>query len=164
MDKKAGEYITAYKKQLAKGELQIAYNILFKCVMRLKTHCEKTFSKDYSFGNISPGYMNFTYFPFFNEYLRKEKLRFGIVLNHSEMRFEIWLMGQNSEIQIKYWNLLKTSFGNQARIDMPKYSVLEVILVDNPDFDDVDKLIAKINDKAICVSEEILNHLKALSY
>ena len=162
MDKKNNEYITAYKKQLSKGEIQIAYNILLKCVMRLKAHCEKTFPQGYSFGNVSPGYMDFTYFPFFNEYLRKEKLRFGIVLNHSETKFEFWLMGQNSEIQTKYWNLLKESFWNQERADMPKYSVLEVILADNPDFDDMDTLTTKVAEKAVCVSEEILNYLKTL--
>ena len=163
MDKRNSEYIAIYKKQLTKGEIQVAYNILIKSVMRLKVLCEKTFPKSYSFGNISRGYMDFTYFPFFNEYLRKEKLRFGIVLNHSEMRFELWLMGQNSEIQIKYWNLLKSSLWNQEHIDMPKYSVLEVVLMDNPDFDDMDTLITKVTEKAVCVSEEILNHLKTLS-
>jgi len=163
MDKRNSEYIAAYKRQLSKGEVQVAYNILLKYVMRLKVHCEKTFSDGYSFGNVSPGYMDFTYFPFFNEYLRKEKLRFGIVLNHSKMRFELWLMGQNSEIQTKYWNLLKASFWNQERIQMPKYSVLEVILIDNPDFDDMDTLTTKVTEKAVCVSEEILKHLKTLS-
>ena len=163
MDKKTSEYITAYKKQLAKGEVQIAYNILLKYVMHLKAHCEKAFPEGYSFGNVSPGYMDFTYFPFFNEYLRKEKLRFGIVLNHSDMRFELWLMGQNSEIQTRYWNLLKTSFWNQERIHMPKYSILEVILADSPNFDDMDNLTTKVAEKAVCVSEEILNHLKTLS-
>ena len=163
MDKRNSEYIAAYKKQLSEGEVQVAYNILLKYVMRLKVHCEKAFFEGYSFGNVSPGYMDFTYFPFFNAYLRKEKLRFGIVLNHSEMRFELWLMGQNSGIQTKYWNLLKSSFWNQERIHMPQYSVLEVTLVDNPDFDDMDTLATRVTEKARCVSEEILAHLKTLS-
>ena len=164
MDKRNSEYIAAYKRQLSKGEIQVAYNILLKYVMRLKVHCEKAFPEGYSFGSVSPGYLDFTYFPFFNEYLRKEKLRFGIVLNHSEMRFELWLMGQNSEIQTRHWNLLKASFWNQERTHMPKYSVLEVILADNPDFDDMDTLTAKVTEKAVHISDEILNHLKTLTH
>ena len=160
MDKRNSEYIADYKKLLSKGEVQVAYTILLKYVMHLKAHCEKAFPEGYTFGNVSPGYMDFTYFPFFNEYLRKEKLRFGIVLNHSEMRFELWLMGQNSEIHEKYWNLLKTSFWNQKRTDMPIYAVLEVILMDNPDFDDMDALTVRVTEEAICATEEILNYLK----
>ena len=160
MNKKSNELIAVYKKQLELGEIQVAYSFLLKYVMHLKAHCEKNFPKNYSFGNVSPGYMDFTYFPFFDDFLRKEKLRFGIVLNHTEMRFELWLMGQNAETQAKYWNLLKTSPWNLERISMPKYSVLEVILIDNPNFDDLDSLTMGINEKAICVSKEILNHLK----
>jgi len=159
MDKGINSLISTYQEQIRKGDIQETYAFLLKYVMRLKAHCEKTFSEGYSFGNVSPGYMDFTYFPFFNEYLRKEKLRFGIVLNHSEMRFEFWLMGQNSETQKKYWNLMKESFWNQERIDMPKYAVLEVVLVDKPNFDDLDTLTTKITEEAVCASEEILNYL-----
>jgi len=162
MDKKASEYIAIYKEQLAKGEIQAAYNILLKYIMHLKTYCKKTFPENYSFGNISSGRMDFTYFPFFDDYLRKEKLRFGIMLNHCEMRFELWLMGQNAEIQTRYWNLLKQSPWNQHRIDMPKYSVIEMVLVETPDFDNVAALTAEISTKALCFSEEIIGHLKTL--
>lgn len=45
-------------------------------------------------GNISSGYMDYSYFPFTTtDFLRTHKLRFGAVLNHPQMRFELWLMG-----------------------------------------------------------------------
>lgn len=50
--------------------------------------------EQYSTGNISFGYLYYTYFPFFNYYLRKLKLRFGIVLKHRKMQFELWLIGK----------------------------------------------------------------------
>lgn len=59
------------------------------------------FPKDYKTGNISFGYLDYTYFAFFNQYLRDQKLRFGIVLNHEKLQFELWLMGQNADIQKK---------------------------------------------------------------
>lgn len=161
MEKKRSSYISVYKKHLEAGEIQIAYEALVKYVMSLKAHCEKVFANQYSFGNVSPGYLDFTYFPFFDDYLRSEKLRFGIVLNHREMRFELWLMGQNAEIQKKYWALLKDSPWNQHRTTMPKYSVLEAVLVELPDFDHLDDLTLKIEQTAASISNEILEYMKA---
>ena len=46
MDKKACDYIAIYKEQLKKGEIQVAYNILLKYVMHLKSYCEKTFPEN----------------------------------------------------------------------------------------------------------------------
>lgn len=138
MGKSMNEYVALYKAQLEGGNIQIAYERLVKYIMTLRAHIDKNTA--YQVGNVSPGYMDFTYFPFFNEYLRERKLRFGIVLNHREMRFELWLMGQNAEVQTKYWNLLKKTKWNCHLADMPRYSALETILEDKPDFDDLDAL------------------------
>ena len=104
MDNNINSRILRYKEQVNKSDIQRMYMFLLKYVMQVKASFEKAFSKEYSCGNVSPGYLDFSYFPFYNEYLRDKKLRFGIVLNHSEMRFELWLMGQNKEIQNRYWD------------------------------------------------------------
>jgi hypothetical protein len=158
------DYITAYKEQLARGDIQVAYRALLRFVMRLRAHCEKAFPTHYVCGNVSPGYMDFTYFPFFNDALRHKKLRFGIVLNHAEMRFELWLMGQNADVQAAYWAHLKTSVWNHGREKMPRYSVLEVVLVTHPDFEDAEALNAEISGKALRVAEEIIRYLEALPH
>ncbi|MBD8348259.1 MULTISPECIES: DUF7000 family protein [unclassified Dysgonomonas] len=158
--KNFSDYITVYKEQLQKEDIQKAYEGLVKYVMALKSHFSKRLSDEFLFGNISPGYMDFTYFPFFNDFLREQKLRFGIVLNHKKVRFELWLMGQNLEIQKNYWNLLKTSPWNKEQIAMPKYSVLEVILVENPDFNELDILTSKIEQEAIILVHEIIDYIK----
>lgn len=69
-------------------------------------------------------------------------------------------MGQNLEIQKNYWNLLKTSKWNKEQIAMPKYSVLEVILVENPDFNELDILTSKIEQEAIILVHEIIDYIK----
>lgn len=158
--KNFSEYVAVYKEQLQKEDIQKAYKGLVKYVMVLKSHFSKELSDKFLFGNISPGYMDFTYFPFFNDFLREQKLRFGIVLNHKKVRFELWLMGQNIEIQRNYWNLLKTSQWNKEQIAMPKYSVLEVILVENPDFNELDILTSKIEQEAIILVHEIIDYIK----
>ena len=158
MDKSMKECVAIYREQLQQGYIQVAYERLVKYVMVLRTHIEK--STDYQVGNVSPGYMDFTYFPFFNEYLRARKLRFGIVLNHEKMRFELWLMGQNAEVQAKYWNLLKATKWNSHLASMPKYSALETVVVDNPDFSDLDALAQFIQKAALEQIDPIMQFIQ----
>ena len=162
MDEKINSHIDDYKKQIQEGEITEAYSFLMKYLMQIKASCERTFPKNYFFGNVSPGYLDFSYFPFYNEYLRDKKLRFGIALNHSEMRFELWLMGQNKEIQNRYWNMLKTSTWNQGRITRPQYSELEIVLIDHPDFEKIDELTADIVKRAVDEADKIIAYLKKL--
>lgn len=159
MDKTLNEYISTYKKQLQDDDLQLAYEQLIKYVMTIKASFEKACSDKYACGNVSPGYMDFTYFPFFNVFLKSEKLRFGIVLNHKQTRFELWLMGQNAEVQKEYWAVLKDTEWNKNQPAKPKYSVLEIVLVEEPDFNNLEELTAEIIRKADAFSEKVINYI-----
>ena len=107
--------------------------------------------------------MDFSYFPFYDVFLKSENLRFGIVLNHKELRFELWLMGQNAEIQQRYWQKLKTAPWNEDRSTMPQYSVLASTLIENPDFDQLPQLSRQIAIKAANEAEHIVDYLKRLN-
>ena len=159
--KSLNDYIHIYKEQLEKGDIQQAYMGLLKYTMELKAHFSKEFSDEFSVGNISPGYMDFTYFPFFNEYLRDNKLRFGIVLNHKKIRFELWLMGQNEVIKNKYWDILKKSKWNKDRTMIPRYSVLEVVLIENPNFSNLNFLTQQIEKQIRPITNEIIEFIKS---
>nr|WP_243754724.1 hypothetical protein [Flavobacterium jejuense] len=78
------------------------------------------------------------------------------------MRFEIWLLGNTIPTQKKYWELLKNTKWNKDKTKMPKYSILETTLVENPDFNNLDKLTEQIETKMIRASDEILDYLKTL--
>lgn len=106
--------------------------------------------------------MDYTYFYYSNDYLKSKKLKLGLVLNHLEMRFEVWLLGNTISNQKKYWELLKTAKWNKGKTEMPRYSILEAILVENPDFNDLNALTELIETKMIKVSDEILDYLKKL--
>ena len=160
MSKKINSCISLYKEQINKSDIQKTYMFLLRYVMQVKTSFEKAFSKEYSCGYVSPGCMDYSYFSFTNDYLRSKKLRFGIVLNHNEMRFELWLLGQNKKIQDKYWNLLKTSPWNEGRTKKPQYAELEIVLVDNPDFENIDALTADIINRAVDEADKIIAYLK----
>ena len=157
MDKSTNDYVSIYHSALQKGDIQIAYGRLVKYVMALCAHFSKRTNS--LVWNVSPGYLDYTYFPFFNEFLREKKLRFGIVLNHLDMRFELWLMGQNAVVQSAFWARLKGARWNRHRLDMPKYAVLEAVLVDIPDFDDPERLTAMLELAALELADEILPYL-----
>ncbi|GGG09744.1 hypothetical protein GCM10011344_07950 [Dokdonia pacifica] len=154
------KYVSIYKDQLKKGDILIAYNELVKFVMKLRSECIKKFSDQYSFAGILHGYMDYTYFYYSNEFLKSKKLKFGLVLNHLEMRFEIWLLGNTKSVQKKYWELMKSTKWNKDITEMPQYSILETIILENPDFNNLNALSKQIETKMFQVTEEIVDYLK----
>ena len=131
--------------------------------MNLRTTFIKRLSDKYSFSGILHGYMDYTYFYYSNDFLKTKKLKLGLVLNHLEMRFEVWLLGNTKPIQKKYWELSKNTKWNNNKNEMSEYSILEAILVEKPDFNNLDKLTEQIETKMIKASEEILDYLKTLN-
>lgn len=97
---------------------------------------------------------------FFNNYLRALKLRFGVVLNQEKIRFELWLMGQNKDVQKQYWELLKSTKWIKSKTNKPKYSELEIVLLNNPNFNQLDNLTQIIEEKIDKIVTEILEFLK----
>lgn len=106
--------------------------------------------------------MDYTYFYYSNAFLKSKKLKLGVVFNHLEMRFEIWLLGNTVNVQKKYWDLLKESKWNKDRNEMPKYSIIESIIENEPDFDDLDLLSETIERKLIEVSKEIIEEINRI--
>lgn len=152
--------VDAYKKQLIKGDIQEAYIGLVKYITKLRTTLSKNLSDSYSFGSLFQGYMDYTYFYYTNDFLKKKKLKMGLVLNHSKMQFEVWLLGQNIPIQEKYWEYFKSTKWNKNRTTRPQYSILEAELIVNPDFNDLENLSKQIEDKLVLVTDEIIQDIK----
>ncbi len=161
--KNLNHYIAIYKAELDKGDILIAYNQLVKFVMKLRVDLIKNLSEQYSFTGILHGYMDYTYFYYSNDFLKNKKLKLGLVLNHSEMRFEIWLLGNTINIQKKHWNILKESKWNRDRKEMPEYSILEAIIENKPDFDNLPLLSQKLEKKLVEQSDEIISVIKKLT-
>ena len=160
--KNLNDYLAIYQEQLEKGDIRKAYDGLVNFMMKLKNIFSKSLSNNFSFGGIFKGYMDYTYFYFFNDYLKSSKLKFGLVLNHKEMRFEIWLLGQTKDIQKKYWNLLRKNKWNKDKNIMPKYAILEAIIIEKPDFNNLDLLCKNIEINLVKVSNEIIIELKKI--
>ena len=156
------EQMNEYKKQLQKGAIQKAYQGLMDYIMGLRAYFEKKYP-DYSVsGSIYFGYMDMTYFSFFPESLKLRKLKVGIVFIHCTFRFEVWLVGYNKNIQAKYWKLFKESGWNKYRIPITTKgadSILENVLVKDPDFSDLDALTSQIERGTLKFIEDVEDFL-----
>ncbi|MCK9593476.1 MAG: hypothetical protein M0Q91_15850 [Methanoregula sp.] len=140
------EYINEYRKQLEKGAIQEAYKGLMKYIMDLRTHFKNKYP-DYFVSALYSGYMDMTYFSFSPQSLKQRNLKIALVFIHDTFRFEVWLAGYNKQVQKKYWKLFKESGWKKYHLVSTTKgadSVLEYILVDNPDFSDLDTLTKQI--------------------
>ena len=141
------EYMNEYRKHMKKGSIQVAYKGLIEYIMDLRLHFKNRYPDYFVSGSIYYGYMDMTYFSFIPESLKRRKLRIAIVFIHEMCRFEVWLAGYNKKVQSEYWKLFKESEWNKYHIvstikDVD--SIIEYILVDNPDFSDLDNLTVQI--------------------
>lgn len=158
------ECVSEYRKQMEKGAIQHAYRGLMNYIRDLRTHLKKKYP-DYFVSGIYQGYMDMTYFSFAPKSLMRRKLKIGIVFIHETMRFEVCLFGINKQVQNKYWSLIKESGWNKYHIVPTTKGVdyiIGYVLVDNPDFSDLDALTKKIEKATLKFIKDIENFLSKL--
>jgi hypothetical protein len=152
------EYINEYRKQLKKGAIKEAYKGLMEYIMYLRTHFNNKYPDYFVSGSIYHGYMDMTYFSFIPKSLKHRKLKTAIVFVHDTFRFEVWLAGYNKQVQLKYWKLFKESGWNKYHMVSTTKdvdSIIEHILVDNPDFSDLGSLTKQIERAAMKFIDDI---------
>ena len=106
--------------------------------------------------------MDMTYFSFIPESLKRQKLKIAIVFIHDTYKFEVWLAGYNKQIQTKYWKLFKESDWDKYRIPSTTKgidSIIEYILVDNPDFNKLNNLTKQIETGTLKFITDVENFL-----
>lgn len=141
------EFVREYRKQLKKGAIQKAYRGLMEYIMALKTHFKNKYPAYLVSGSVYYGYMDMTYFSFFPKSLKDRNLKIAIVFVYDTFRFEVWLAGYNKQVQAKYWKLFKESQWDKYHVVATTQgadSIVEHVLVDNPDFSDLEALTKQI--------------------
>ena len=134
------------------GETKTNYHELIKHMKELRRYFEKTYGIEFSLGKVYQGHKDFSYFSLSTKELKRQKLKFVIILDHVQMHFRISLSGQNKAIRKKYWNLFKNS-------DWEKYplvtsidnslSIMEHTLLKQPDFSNMTVLCKHIESEAL---------------
>ena len=141
------EYINEYRKQLENGAIKKVYKGLIEYIMALRTHFKNKYPDYFVSSSIYVGYMDMTYFAFTPKSIKQRDLKIALVFIHETFKFEVWLAGTNKQVQDKYWHLLKDSGWNKYPIVSTTKgvdSIIEYILVDNPDFSDLETLTNQI--------------------
>jgi len=151
------QYMEEYKKEMKKGTIRNAYKGLMEYIMDLRTHLQNKYP-DYFVSGLYCGYMDMTYFSFSPEALKNRKLKIAVVFIHDTARFEVWLSGQNKEIQRKYWKLFKESNWDKYTV-VPTTdgvdSIIEHVLIDNPDFRDLNIVTKQIEEETLKFIQDV---------
>lgn len=153
-------YIKEYRVQLSKGHLQKAYKAIMTFMSGLGSYLEKRYP-GHTIGSLYFGYMDMTYFAFTPTCLKDRKLKIAIVYLHEQGRFEAWLGGSNKKIQAEYIELFsgKNLGGYKLSKALPGVdSIMEWILVEQPDFDQPEELKIEIEKKIL----EFINDIDAM--
>lgn len=133
-------------------ELHLNYHELIGYMKELRTHFHNEYETHFKFGNIYQGNPDFSYFSLTTEELKKQKLKFVIILNHKKGCFEICLSGQNKSIRKKYWEIFKGSSWNKyhlAESIQNSLSIIDQTIVENPDFKDKKNLTKQIEHESL---------------
>ncbi|MCX6064670.1 MAG: hypothetical protein NT121_02805 [Chloroflexi bacterium] len=156
------ENMLEYKKQLAKGIIQKAYLGLMEYMTSLRNHFTNQYP-DYSVpGSIYYGYMDMTYFSILPKSLKNRDLKIAVVFLHGTCRFEIWLSGKNKQVLAKYWKIFQENNWDKYKIVAPAKgidSIVEHILVNNPDFGNLDGLTNQIDKGTLKFIQDIESFL-----
>ena len=154
--------MTEFRKQLEKGSIQKAYRGLMEYMLSLKSHLSNKYP-DYSTpGGLYPGYMDMTYFSILPGSLKDRDLKIAVVFLYDAFRFEIWLSGKNKHVLAKYWEIIKASRWDKYKVVEPEKgvdSVVEHVLVDHPDFSDIDALTKQIEQGTLEFIQDIESFL-----
>ena len=151
------DHIREYQLQLDKGQIQKAYKGIMTFMSGLRIYLEKP-HPDYTVSTLYFGYMDMTYFAFTPADLKNRKLKIAIVYLHEQGGFEVWLSGRDREIQAEYIELFASKEIGSYRLspNLPGVdSILEWTLVGQPDFNDPEGLMERIETKTLEFVSEI---------
>lgn len=155
------ESVKEYTVQLQQGHIQKAYKGIMIFMSGLKTWLESRDPECTATG-LYPGYMDMTYFAFTPQVLKQRSLKIAIVYLHEQNRFEVWLGGANRKVQAKVIDVLKGKDLDGLILSEIKPgvdSIVEMELVEKPDFDHPEELMLAIESKVIEFTEKIVKLL-----
>jgi len=151
------------KKQGKHDEKHLNYHPQISYMKELRTFFDKEYDTYFKLGSIYQGNPDFSYFSLTTEELKKQKLKFVIVLNHKMMFFSICLSGQNKSIRKRYWQMFKDSDWNKyhlAESINDSLSIIDQTIVEKPDFSNKRNLTELIEKESLKFIVEIKNILE----
>jgi hypothetical protein len=118
----------------------------------------KSKNPDYFLSDVHYGQMDYTYLYYFPKSLQRQKLKVVILFSHDTFKFEVLLAGYNREAQAKYWKLFKENTFNRYHLSEDASEAdrfLSEVLVDQPDFNNLDTLTGQIESGTLQFIDEV---------
>ena len=136
-------HLNEYRQQLEKGEIQQAYRGLMEYMLSLRAYFQKQYPEFEVPGNLYFGYMDMTYFAIIPPELKQRKLKGGGRIPPRSIPVRGLAFGSKptgpgglfEPLRGKGWNKYKLTADPKA-----SDSILEHVLVAEPDFGDLDAL------------------------
>lgn len=147
-----------FHNQLKKGLIQTAYRGLIEFMSRLRNRFGTRYPELLVPGSLYQGFMDMTYFSIVTDKLKTRDLKFAVVFLYDAFRFEIWLSAKNKQMLASCWEAIHKSSWDKYKLVKPAPgvdSVLEHILVDQPDFQDLEALSQQIEDGALIFIRDV---------
>lgn len=142
---------------------QLDYHQLIGYMKELRTYFHKEYETLFKLGNIYQGSPEYSYFSLTTERLKKQKLKFVIILDHTKMNFSICLSGQNKRVRKQYWRIFKGSRWNTYRVVESIEDSLFIIdhaILTNPDFKNRRNVTKQIEMESLKFINEISDILE----
>lgn len=131
--------------------------------MKLRTHFKDQYPEYNVAGNFYQGYMDMSFFSLAPKIFKEKDLKIAVVFIHGHTRFEVWLTGKNSTIQTEYRKFFRETSSNEYTVSLDKKGVttiIESILVKQPDFDNPEELTKQIDTGLVRFIEDMEKILK----
>jgi len=143
--------LMVYMNLLQTTELEKSYQEFLRLFRFLRVELEKELP-DYRFqGNIVENGMDYSYFQFTNDTLKKKGLKIAVTFVHRNFQFEVWLSGFNRNIQCGYYELLKNTPQPFSLTEDPKRSdyILRIPLDQTINISDGKRVLSEIKDASL---------------
>ncbi len=158
LDKTINVNLKSYKKKSPQCEEQVDYHDLINYMKELRAYFIKEYESYFKGGNVYQGNSDYSYFSLTTEELKKQKLKFVIILNHKQPSFSICLSGQNKRIRKKYWKIFKGGDWNTYHVVESIDDSLFIIdhtIVEKPDFGNRKTLTKQIESESLKFINEL---------
>lgn len=159
------ETIFMTKQKDTTCEHRLNYHELILYMKELRLFFLKEHHIDYALGKINQGSSDYTYFSLTPAGLKKLKLKFVIILDHTLYNFVICLSGQNKSVRKNYWDIFYGSDWNKYHVaDSIENNLMIVdhILLKNPNFQDTDLLTQQIEVESLTFMNELQEVLERI--
>lgn len=155
-NKKDG-YVGEYERLIQTTNLQKGYQEFVAFFRQLRTYLQKEMPQYTFSGNIVENNMDYAYFQFTNDTLKKKRLKIVIAFVHGTFSYQIWLSGLNRQIQQNQYELLKATDHPYTLTDNPNKTdyILRTELIRECNYTNPEVSFLKIKENALRFIETI---------